>query len=183
MFGKPSQFTVGLIGGMHNGGYTVGYCMPVHGVVMYKWVRVIVYICHMWGHNLSSNSKYSAYWHSAGFVHRFCCALHMKSTSQSNHCCLYRQVKLSQLTVVICPDPALQTPSTPPSHEKQGVVTTEWFLVVLSQQSWFWTSQWNSATSSKHVHKPMIGLTSCKHVINVCSRSILLTQHNQEITQ
>jgi len=90
MFGKPSQFIVGLIGGMHNGGYTVGYCMPVHGVVMCKWVCVIVYICHMWGHNLSSNSKYSAYWHSVGFVVRFCCALHVKSTSQSNHCCLYR---------------------------------------------------------------------------------------------
>ena len=29
------------------------------------------------------------------------------------------------------------------------------FLVALSQQSWFWTSQWNSATSSECAHKLM----------------------------
>ena len=43
------------------------------------------------------------------------------------------------------------------------------FLVVLNQQSWFWTSQRNSAT--------------CKHVINICWKSILLNRHNQEIAQ
>jgi len=37
----------------------------------------------------------------------------------------------------------------------------------------FWPSQWNSAISSKHSVRPMP--TSCRHLINLCSKLILLT--------
>ena len=80
--------------------------------------------------------------------------------------CVYagRDNSISVREVVSCPNPT--------SHEEKDLVTIERFLGCADQVNGLDFGQANE-----------IGPTSCKHVIKVCSKSILLTCHNQEIAQ